>query len=524
MHFIYNNIPVFILVLVSALMAWIYGGTRAELLVPVVPWLLLFLVQILFFFPQPFSGESLSEARERVWSALRRDRLVFVVFGFLILLAIPFVNNGLCPICDRELIATGVSPEPPVPFLPYCVNRIQHFNVFLWFTTALLTMLCVKHCLRRSGKRRFLEFLVWNGTVLALLGFIQMVTEAEGPLWQPFVNVDKGGTFFSTFGYPNMAGDYFTVLFGIALALWRRRDSEIREEVKAKGRISKKPAYVIWGRRLYLLIPALILFLAAVNTLSRAAIILATGVLALNFLHAFISFSHHMNRADRVRRGVIALGITAAVVLFAVNSLPEEMQREVDTLNAEEVLTRVTGKGQYHARVATDIWKDNFLFGCGGWGYKHFCIPKMLETSSVQEVKKELQMVGGINVHNDYLQFLAEHGLVGFGLLLVIFLLLLTPVIVSWRNSIDGIRFIKNDRLPAKPVQLFVFPAPAFCILLTVFATIAHGFGDCPLRSPAVLTLFFASLAAITGFLPKTEEEEDAEPVHHHHHHHHHHH
>ena len=51
----------------------------------------------------------------------------------------------------------------------------------------------------------------------------------------------------------------------------------------------------------------------------------------------------------------------------------------------------------------------------------------------------------------------------------------------------------------AKPLP----PAPAFCILVAVTSTLIHSFGDCPLRSPAILTLFFVSLAAIPGFLPK---------------------
>ena len=48
--------------------------------------------------------------------------------------------------------------------------------------------------------------------------------------------------------------------------------------------------------------------------------------------------------------------------------------------------------------------------------------------------------------------------------------------------------------------------APAFCILMAAVATVIHAFGDCPLRSPAVLTLFFVSLAAVDGFLPKIQE------------------
>ena len=72
-----------------------------------------------------------------------------------------------------------------------------------------------------------------------------------------------------------------------------------------------------------------------------------------------------------------------------------------------------------------------------------------------------------------------------------------------WRAMVESIRFIPTKEQPPQPVQLFVIPAPVFCILATAVATFIHGFGDCPLRSPAVLTLFLVSLACMDGFLPR---------------------
>ena len=74
---------------------------------------------------------------------------------------------------------------------------------------------------------------------------------------------------------------------------------------------------------------------------------------------------------------------------------------------------------------------------------------------------------------------------------------------------VDSIRFTPVKDQPPQPVQLFVLPAPVFCILATAVATFIHGFGDCPLRSPAVLTLFFVSLACMDGFLPHVRRHSD---------------
>lgn len=497
MLFLYDNIAALAVAALACGFAWIFGGTRGDMLMPTIPWLFVFLLEIMICFPQRHTGESTALARERVWKALRKDPLTWLVVIFIALLTIPFLNKGLCPVCDYAAIAIeGVDPAPPIPFLPYCVNRAHHLNVLLWFLPALTAMLAVKHALVHRGKRFLLEILVWNGAALAILGIVQTATGATGPLWAT-EQVMEG--FFSTFGYPNMGGDYFTTLFGLSIALWRW--NIVEEDNRTTTRV-QRPYVKFWLRHL-MLIPALLCFFAALATLSRAAILLSTSLAVIFVLHSYASFFKKMSRIKRVR--ILAGSIFAIVVLiiFAIVWTPRDFQKEVNTLNTYVILDRVTGRQQYHARVATEIWKENFLFGCGGWGYKHLCIPKMTE----QELR-QIQIIGGINVHNDYLQLLAEHGTVGFGLLVAMVVLLIMPIAKAWKVLMKATRFLSKKDAPPRPVAFFVLPAPVFCILLTALATLIHAFGDCPLRSPAVLTLFFVSLAAMPGFLPYSVTEE----------------
>ena len=499
MSFLLDNFAAFAVAAVSSVVVWMFGGTRGGLLIPVLPWLFALLLEVLFCFPQRRPGETSAGARDRVWRALKRDPVAWIAVGLFVLLLVPFVNNGLCPICDAKAIAEGISADPPVPIVPFCADRIDHLNVVLWFALALPSLLVVRHALTRHGKRLVLKLLVWNGTALAALGFLQNALGAPGPFWATDDGMLYGPSdFFSTFGYPNMGGDYFTTLFGLSLALWRQNLEDLREARQAKD-ISKAAAprpRMFWKKH-YFLIPAVVFFYAALNTLSRAAIILVTLSAAVFFLHSFVSFVSRKQKAERVRAGAwTALGL-GIVVFFACLFAPKGLQKEVDTLGTTVVLDRVTGRGQYHVRVATEIWKDHVLFGCGGWGYIHFCIPKM-----TPEELKQIQVVGGINVHNDYLQFLAEHGLVGFGALVAIVVGLLWPVCRAWRALAHDARFKTGRAAPPRPVQIFALPAPAFFVLVTALCTLIHAFGDCPLRSPAVLTLFFVSLAAIPGFLP----------------------
>lgn len=492
MWFLYDNIATFAVFSVCATFAWLFGGIRADYLVPVVPWLTAILVEVLVCFPQRHSGETTYEARERVWDGVRHDPLTWVSLGFLALLLIPFVNVGLCPICDYPEIAAGADPSPTVPFLPFCVNRLQHLNVFLWFLPTLFAVVTVRHALLKRGKRLALVLVVWNGLLLGVIGAAQQMTSAVGPLWSEASA--QTAYFFSTFGYPNMAGDYFTTLFGLSVGLWRWRVNEVD---RADAAHVEKVRHVRFWKKHYFLIPAVIFFFCALDTLSRAAIILVTVLAVLFFLHAFLCFFSKMKKANRVRISAISAFVLSAIALCAVVFMPEDIQKEIDTLGTTEVLDRVTGKGQYHVRVATQIWKENFFFGVGGWGYKHFCIPAMTEKELAQQ-----QQVGGINVHNDYLQLLAEHGTVGFALLVAVVVLLLWPLGRVWKAMLESVRFLPNKEQPPQPVQIFVLPAPVFCILATAIATFVHGFGDCPLRSPAVLSLFFVSLACMDGFLP----------------------
>lgn len=518
MWILYDNVVTLMVAALACTFAWLFGGTIASYLTPVVPWLVVILLELMLCFPQRHRNESTGEARERVWHDLKEDPLTWVVLGFFALLAIPFVNTGLCQVCDYAAIQfEGADPSPTIPFIPYCVNRLHHMNVVMWFVPALTAMLAVKHALCKRGKRLLIALIVWNGVGLVAIGFIQQIAGAPSPLW--IATNGESAYFFSTFGYPNMGGDYFTTLFGLAVGLWRRNLDEIYAEKRAKGG-SKAPEanHTRFWRKHYLLIPAVLFFVAALATLSRAAIILVT-LLALVFVaHSFTCFFARMSRTRRVRAVAVSFVSLVLIALCAIVFMPESLQNEVNTLDTTAVLDRVSGKGQYHARVATQIWKENLLFGCGGWGYKHLCIPRMTE----QELRN-IQVTGGINVHNDHLQFLAEHGLVGYGCLVAMVVLLLLPVFGKLRKMAALVRFIPTKDQPPKPVSLFIVPAPVFCILMTAAATLIHGFGDCPLRSPAVLTLFFVSLASIDGFLPHLVETPEEEEAHRHRHHRHHH-
>ena len=485
-----------------ATIGWVHGGTRGDLLNPVLPWLTVLMLEVSIAFPQRHHDETMFDARERVWSALKGDPFVWTSLVFMLLLAVPFVNNSLCVSCGEWRFA--VSKTAPIPFLPFCVDKMEHLNVFLWFAVSLSAATVVRHCLTPSGIRLVLSMIVWNGFALAALGFLQNALDAPGPLWssETKLPVNWGmGYFFSTFGYTNMAGCYFVMLFGLAVAMWRDtiRKVQLEYDIKDISNAADKPPHLFW-RSNYYLIPAVVLFYAALYSLSRAAISFAATCAVIYIVHAFVTYlSRLRTRLEKVRAFTVGIFAVCALIFAATMFIPENVVKEVSTLNTVATLDRVSGRENNQKRIATDIWRENILFGCGGWGFGR------LADMRAPKRRKPYIVLGGANVHNDYLQFLAEHGTVGFGLLVAAVVMLFWPVGRAWRELLKRTRFLKKKDLPAKPVAIFILPAPVFCMMVADLCAMIHAFGDCPFRTPAIMSLFFVSLAAMPGFMPKSK-------------------
>ena len=495
-----RHVPVLLVFLTLSAAAWLHGGTRTEEMLPVIPWLWALLFEGLLFFPQRRPYEDPFVARRRVWHNLGRDPLLYVTILFLLVLLIPFMNRGLCPVCDYPEIMKGRSPDPGIPFAPFCVNIAEHFNVVLWFVPALTAMLAARHGLARAGKRMLMEMLVWNAAALAVLGFIQQAAGAKAPLW---IDAVEKGLFFSTFGYVNMGGAYFVMMFAFAIGVWLTRVAEVAKLPPIdKGLSVPQQLLFRFIHAHYPLVPAAIIMYAVLATLCRAAMLCLIVLAALAFLYYECAlFFSRSNRAKNIKRAAFAMAGGAIVVISMFIFGPKDWTRELQTVSSYGVLDRVSGKAQYHSRVALAIVKDHPLFGIGGWGYRHLCAKYM-----TNDELKQIQMNGGANVHNDFLQFICEHGIVGFSLLVVIFLLLVVPLFRNWFKLYRAACFMRTSASPPSPRALYCLPPGTLWIMLGNVALLICASGDCPMRSLAVLSAFFVSLACADGYLPREQE------------------
>lgn len=499
MFTICHYMPLACILSVIIAFTWILGGGDGNALMPVIPWVFAFALEGLLFFPQQRSYEPLYEARARVWRQLKRDPLFYVALVFCVLLFLPVLN--IMTVAEGATIAT-----PPFKYLPTAINFTLHYSVIQWFVPTFLIMITTKHSLGRHGKQILLEAMVWNAALLAIVGFIMRGTDATGPLWSKRVISDC----FASFGYPNAAGAFFMTMFAFAIGLWRERvnessvfmESHINLDLSQRSSGTQHPLI----RAHYMLIPAVLIFFAALSTFCRTAIIFTSALAVLALVYSVASNFVKRYRAKHLKDIIWLLGLALLFAVLISIFAPQRVAREAESVNTYDSLDRLTGKHSYHTRVAWEITKDYPFFGCGGWGYGFKCMEYMTDAE-----KHDLQRAGGMNVHCDFLQFLCEHGCVGILLMLIIFIMLLWPVIKGWKKLVKATAFLKAEKRPPHPIVVYAVPPPVVWVLLGDILLIVHSCLDCPLRFASNIATLFVSLAVLPGYFPETEEEEDAE-------------
>ena len=72
----FRHVPVLLVFLTLSAASWLYGGTRPDAMLPVIPWLWALLFEVMLFFPQRRPYEDPVSARRRVCHKLGRDPLL----------------------------------------------------------------------------------------------------------------------------------------------------------------------------------------------------------------------------------------------------------------------------------------------------------------------------------------------------------------------------------------------------------------------------------------------------------------
>lgn len=403
---------------------------------------------------------------------LARDPLFYLGLAFLGLLAIQWANAGRELYFDVGYQKWMYTP-PRWPGWPSAFARADALQMLTWFFPAWVVVLVFRmRIFSRRETRGLLRFLACNAGLLAIFGIVQMASGTESIYWtQPL-----GGHFFASFAYCNHAGPFFVLTGALAAGLLLAELLEIRD-----FQTGKIPQHVQHPGRVAVLSAALLLCLAgAVLGFSRTGIILA-GVLALftlvyGWMRAWriLSPARRLNLAALTLAGLASLGFL--IVGFGEKGVrkeftPRVIPPEMGTLSTWERIDFELSHRPLWARAALLSWREEPWFGLGGWGYKY----RVAEHVPRHYWKKLEKSKGGANVHVDFLQFLAEFGVVGIGLILGT----LGVMVSGWFRP--GVH------------RGALWTLGACGLALTVVASAV----DIPFRSPAILYTWLAILAAI---------------------------
>lgn len=392
----------------------------------------------------------------------RRDFFFWSGLMFLAYLGCQWWNAGRDLFYDPSAHRWAYSP-PRHASWPWAVSRPEAAQMLHWFFPAWAIGLSLRSPrLSRQGANGIGRGLLWSSGALAAVGLFEVLKNLRGRFW----HMPPGCDSFASFGYGNHAAAYFLLLGSLAAGLLFRESFRRDRPVRARA---------VGG-----FAAALLLCLTGANlSLSR------TGVF-LSWLLAVFAAGYGWARGWRIFRPAARLRWAAATVVaglllyFAVRGsggaaihgeFSVKRPPRTQLIPAWQNVNLDLSDRPVLWGAAWRMIQAHPGFGVGGWGFRHlaaFHLPP-------DEQRKWNWNVGRSNVHCDPLQFLAEFGLAGSGLMLLALGALLAPLF----------------RTGARRGALFTF------VVLGLAMVFAFSWIDLPFRCPAIFWTWTALLAAL---------------------------
>ena len=456
---------------IAALPAWFRGGTPMEVQPP------FFVGGIALLLAAGIMGNRrAADPSDRRWGWLR-DPVFYLGLIFITLLTLQWWNAGRVWFFDPAAERWDYTPAPR-PGWPWAFSRDEAAEMLRWFVPAWAMVMTFRGRLLHSST----VVRLWRGLAVAaaILAAVAIAQGSQGAAWLYRLGELRADNlrYFAGFGYENHAASFFLLMTALSAGLLMR--DAVRSEARAK-----------W-RRIVVSLFALLLNLTAVFlSLSRVGITLA-AVLAIAAVAYMTSYfwprATAPARVNLLSGGLAVLALVAmAVVAFGPRSLRSELRVIAGVEGNEAIPKALKDRGNF-SEAAVEIWKRDPVFGVGGWGCRY-----LLYRYLPAHVKRGALPLGFANIHNDPLQFLAEFGVVGGGILAAVALLLIAP---CFRPVWD-----RGRRVPYAWARPMVFFA-----LIGAGSVFAHSLVDLPFRCPAVLWSWCA-VAAGAGLLCRHEHE-----------------
>lgn len=448
---------------------WALGGMRAW-----SQWIALGMSVLAFFLsllPRNYEAEGgQAPFRLYTWPKLLRFPIFWLGLVFLGYITTQALNPAwvfntdgkvwwMRPVPNTEWLPSGVE----VPFERWGPWRMLVIYSSVWLVGCASWI----GFTRRRSLQTLFTVLAANAFLLALLGLAQRALESDKMF---FLFKAPVYYFVSSFIYKNHAGAFFnlTLTLCVGLAWWHY--------ARAERRLDKSSPSGVFA--FFSTAVAMIVFLSYSR---MATLLMAAALLVLITLFLW----RHYFGVERERRNWWMLFLFAAVVVafgrVGVGSVQaDRVVQSIESLGRQGNFESTNFRFQA-ARATWDMAQERWVqgWGVGSWRFIFPNYQKKYPNIYLSDGKR----LYWEHAHNDYLELLAEVGVIGCSVLLL-------PV------GYAGFRAIRL-RVWRNPLAL--------CVLLGVGVTAVHSVIDFQFYNPAILTTWWVLLFATVRWVELEE-------------------
>ena len=314
-----------------------------------------------------------------------------------------------------------------------------------------------------------------SGTLIALIGTVQSSLDSQTILGLFDAQGQGLGLFFGTLLYKNQAAAFFNIAMAVSLACFIY--------------LAGSPKMQRSNPSLIFILCAIVLLIGIVSSRSRFGFVCSFSILVPFGVMAI----KRMAQWRLSRKWVLSAGIILTTVIIAgsVFLFRSPAARHLKTLNSEitEDFSFKQRKFAYESGLEMYVSKPVYGWGAGNFrhGFRQFQ-NMQAEREEIENpfMKRHELSFFWQHMHNDYLEWLIELGVVGTLILFSI------PGYFFWR-------IFKSSRWK-EPVPLM--------LLAGLASTMIHALVDFPFQNPAVLVTWFAILAITTNYCESSKSKE----------------
>jgi O-antigen ligase len=335
-----------------------------------------------------------------------------------------------------------------VRYLQADIEYVARQELIRILVYAFLFFIVLNNLHRQESMQIIVLTVIFLGMLISFYAAFQFVTKSDKVLTS--INTYKGRA-GGTFIYPNNLAGFLEILLPVTMA------------------------YVLVGRlshvtKILLSYAAVVMLVGVGVTLSRGGWVV-TAVVVVAFCGVLLSQRNYRIQALVLLALLVVSGFVVAPKMSIMRS---RFQNSFSSGKADDLRFSIW-------RPASQMWLDHFWTGVG---------PGHFDYVFRQYRPQDVQLRPGKS-HNDYLNTLADWGVVGTGIIMVAWGLLYWGVLKTWRFSRGA-----QDDFSRKKSSKFAFVIGASLGLLAV---LIHAVVDFNMQTPAVAILAVTLMALLSS-------------------------